>query len=110
MTKSSYRIAMCLLGIIIGGSRNLAAQQLATLNIAVIDPIGSAISGARIVVRNLETGASRTELSTTTGLAVIPSLPPGDYTLTVESSQFSSYKARITLNVGQSASVSVTLG
>ncbi len=91
------------------GSVGLAAQQLATLNVTVTDPSGSVISGARVTVQSIETGASRTEASSATGVAVIPGLSPGDYTLTVESGQFTSYKAPITLNIGQIASVPISL-
>jgi len=41
---------------------------------------------------------------------VIPGLPAGKYQLKVESDQFSSYQASLTLTVGQNASVPVTLG
>ena len=54
---------------------HLAAQQLATLNVTVTDPSGSVISSARVALRNLETGAKRTMLSTATGIAVLPGLP-----------------------------------
>src|SRR5260221_712291 len=110
MKKSSCLLAVYLLGIVLSCSRGLAAQQLASLNVTVTDPAGGTISGARVAVQNIETGAWRTELSSTTGVAVIPSLSPGNYLLTAESSQFSSYKAPITLSVGQIASMFVTLG
>ncbi len=89
---------------------DLFAQQFATLTVTVTDPSGAAIPQAPVTVRNLETGAKRTESSNTTGLSVIPGLPAGNYELTVEAAQFSPYRATLTLAVGQIASLPVTLG
>lgn len=83
---------------------------MATLNVTVTDPLGSVISQARVTLRNVETDAKRTDFSSGTGVAVIPGLPAGKYQLKVESDQFSSYQASLTLTVGQNASVPVTLG
>ena len=88
---------------------HLYAQQLATLNVAVTAPSGSVISNARVTLKNLETGAKRAVLSPATGIAVIPGLPAGSYQLTVNSDQFSSYQAMLTLTVGQNASVPIVL-
>ncbi len=76
---------------------NLFAQQLATLNVTVTDPSGSVIPQARVTVRNLETGAQRTDFCSGTGVAVIPSLPAGRYQLKVDSDQFRAYQARLGL-------------
>jgi hypothetical protein len=88
----------------------LPAQQLATLKVTVVDQTGGAIPQAKVTVRNLETDATRTELTGETGLAVIPGLPPGNYELTVEAGKFNPYKAPLTLAVGQIASLNVPLG
>lgn len=87
----------------------LSAQQLVTFNVTVTDPSGGAIAQARGSLRNEETRAKRNEISSGTGLAVIPGLPAGRYQLTVESDQFSPFQTPVVLSVGQNASVSVTL-
>jgi len=88
----------------------VTAQRLATLSVTVADPSGRVISQARVALRNLDTGAKRTDLSSGAGVAVIPGLPAGSYQLTVESGQFSPYQGPLTLTVGQIASIPVTLG
>ena len=88
----------------------LSAQQLATLNVNVTDPSGSGIPQARVTVKNVETGAKRSDVSNAAGLTVIPGLAAGSYELTVEAAQFSEYRANLTLTVGQIASLPVTLG
>ena len=109
MKKSLRRVfssAFCLTFLL---TVHLAAQQLATLNVTITDPSGGVISSARVALRNLETGAKRTVLSTSTGVAVLPGLPAGNYQITVDSDQFSPYQAMLTLTVGQNASVPVIL-
>src|SRR5690242_8626703 len=108
MRKKSYLLVVWLLGIVFALNGNVLAQQLATLNVTVTDPTSSVISGAHVAVKNNETSAERTQTTSSDGVAVIPGLPSGHYLLVVESAQFSTYKAPITLNVGQIASVSVT--
>ena len=108
--RVSARVGASFLGLILLLTLDLFAQQLATLNVAVKDPSGSVISQARVTVRNVETDAKRSDVSSGTGVAVIPSLPAGQYQLKVESDQFSSYQAPIALMVGQNAFVPVTLG
>jgi hypothetical protein len=88
----------------------LSAQQLATLKVTVTDQSGSSIPQATVTVRNLQTDATRSEQSEDTGLAVIPGLPAGSYELTINAAQFKSYKAPLTLTVGQIASLNVVLG
>jgi Carboxypeptidase regulatory-like domain/TonB dependent receptor len=88
----------------------LSAQQLATLTVSVTDQSGAGIPQARVVVKNVETGAKRSDASNAAGLTVIPGLTAGNYELTVAAAQFSEYRATLTLAVGQIASVTVTLG
>jgi len=108
--KSFFRGAVSFLASALWLTAHLSAQQLATLNVTVTDPSGSVISQARVSLRNVDTGAKRTDLSAGTGVAVIPGLPAGSYQLSVESGQFSRYQAPLTLAIGQNASVAVTLG
>jgi len=109
--KTPFRAAANFLGLVLSFTTvQLSAQQLATLNVTVTDPLGSVVSQARVTLRNVETDAKRTDFSSGTGVAVIPGLPAGKYQLKVESDQFSSYQASLILTVGQNASVPVTLG
>src|ERR1700735_4106888 len=68
------------LTLIVAGTSPLLAQQFATLNLTVTDPSASVIPQAKVSVQNTDTGVTRTALSDTRGLAVIPGLPAGQYT------------------------------
>ncbi|MGH9745313.1 MAG: TonB-dependent receptor domain-containing protein [Candidatus Acidiferrales bacterium] len=104
------KAALCLfvLGLLLSGS--LYGQQLATLNVTVVDQSGGVIPNAKVSVRNLATEATRSESTSDSGTAVIPALPAGNYELTITSGQFTPYKENVTLAVGQIASPRVTLG
>jgi hypothetical protein len=110
VSKIPFRPVAGLVGLVLWFAVQLSAQQLATLNVTVTDPSGSVISQARVTLRNIETEAKRTDFSSGNGVAEIPGLPAGKYQLRVESEQFSSWQATLTLTVGQNASVPVTLG
>src|SRR5438309_9355027 len=67
-----------------------ATQSLTTGAItgSIVDQSGAAVSGAVITATNLNTGASRTARSGSTGSYVLPQLDPGDYTVTAQSGGF----------------------
>ena len=54
----------------------------------VTDPTSSAIAGARVVARNLDTGLTREATSGSNGLYRLLLLPVGRYSVTVEAPQF----------------------
>ena len=110
MRRSLFLGAIVIFTLAFLHTANLSAQQLATLNVSVADQSGGGIPQAKVTVQNTETGAQRSDVSSATGLAVIPGLAAGDYDLTVDAAQFSEYRATLTLAVGQVASLPVTLG
>ena len=56
------------------------------------DETGAAIPGAKVIATNIATSESRTTTSTSSGDYQLLSLPPGEYTVSVESPGFKSYK------------------
>src|SRR5579872_1633051 len=82
----------------------------ATLNGVVSDPTGAVVSDARVTAINSGTGLQRAVVSGADGAYSFPALPVGNYQLTVEKPGFSKYvQSGITLGVGQTADVPVTL-
>ena len=88
----------------------VAGQELATLKVTVQDQTGAVIPGATVTVKNTQTGAQRTDVTESHGLSVIPGLAPGSYQLTATVKGFTPRKMPVTLSVGQTASLTVTLG
>jgi hypothetical protein len=87
------------------------AQSTATLSGSVTDPSGAVVPHVQVTVRGLTTGVDRVATSDSEGNYTIPSLQPGNYSVSVQASGFADYKlASVTLQVDQSVTVDVKLG
>jgi hypothetical protein len=70
----------------------------------VHDPSGASVPNAKVVVRNLETNATKDTLTNSEGAFHIPLLPAGSYEVTVERDGFAHYKqGPLTLRLNQQA-------
>ena len=85
----------------IAGSSTLFSQQFATLNLTVTDPAGKVIAGAKVSVRNVDTGVIRAGVSDKLGLVAISGLPAGEYKFTAGAEGFGAYEAPLTLTLGR---------
>jgi hypothetical protein len=56
----------------------------------VVDPNGAAVPGAKITAKNESTGYTRTVTSAADGYYVLPSLPLGSYTVSIQKTGFAS--------------------
>src|SRR5580658_5937734 len=76
-------ITLCMLVL---GCAGLAVAQVntATLSGTVVDPQGLAVRGAKLTVKNAETGAERDAVSDDGGRYKIVGLPPGRYKVNVD--------------------------
>jgi hypothetical protein len=68
------------------------AQGLGSIEGRVTDPTGAAVASAKVVATQQGTTYSRTAVTDTEGLYVIPSLQPSTYNLTVEAAGFGTSK------------------
>ena len=85
--------------------------QITTVTVQgrVYDATGAAIPQATVNAANSATGVTRTTTASATGDYEIPSLPPGDYTVTAEKSGFQKQGKKIRLEIGASATLDFTL-
>lgn len=98
---STFLFAATASGQIVGG----------TIGGAVHDATGGTLSGAKVEVRQLETGATRTLSTSAEGLFNAPSLPVGHYSVTVTLEGFSpETQSGIELTLGQSLHLDFALG
>ncbi len=82
----------------------------ASIEGTIRDSNGSAITGAAIRVRNVDTGQARTANSTANGNFNVPVLPVGHYTVKVEAKGFgSAERTDVLLQVGKAATVDFSL-
>ncbi len=88
------------------------AAQVASAELTgtIHDPTGAVIVGAKVTATNIATNRNSQTVSNESGHYIIPLLPPGDYTLTVEAGGFQKVTQRgLTLRINQQASVDVQL-
>src|SRR5215469_4583090 len=82
----------------------------AQLNGTVIDPSGSVVAGASMLLRNTATDVSFNAVSNDRGLYAIANVPPGTYQLKVSSKGFANYtQTGIVLTVAETRTVDVAL-
>jgi len=87
------------------------SAQVVTVSIQgrVYDTTGAAISQANVSAVNAATGFSRTAVAGATGDYQIPSLPPGDYTVTVDKGGFQKQAKKIHLDLGANGTLDFNL-
>jgi hypothetical protein len=82
-----------------------------TISGTVHDPSGASLSGARVTVRQVETGATRTLTTSADGRFYAVSVPVGHYAVTVKAEGFDQQeRSGIDLTVGQSLTFDFVLG
>ncbi|HXS13882.1 MAG TPA: carboxypeptidase regulatory-like domain-containing protein [Acidobacteriaceae bacterium] len=99
-------------GFLISAATCLANAQsnYATLRGSVSDPQHLAIPGAHVQITSSVTGATREVTTDSAGLYVAEGLQPGGYNLEIEKSGFAPRTRSLQLEVGQRATVDVSLG
>jgi Carboxypeptidase regulatory-like domain/TonB dependent receptor len=87
-----------------------AQLETATITGIVTDATGALVPGAVVTVTNVGTNISVRAETNEEGSYTVPSLRPGDYSVTIEASGFTkTLRSGITLQVAQVARVDVTL-
>ena len=83
----------------------------ATLSGSVMDPNGALVTGAKVIATHTTSGVRRDTVTNGDGLYVFSDMPPGEYELRVEAAGFNPNvsKVPVTLAVGQSATLNVSL-
>src|SRR5215204_322059 len=87
-----------------------AQQETATLSGTVKDDSGATIAGANIVITNLRTNIRAQTRTDEAGFYIVPSLRPGEYSVTAERTGFTTtVRTGVTLQVAQVARIDLTL-
>jgi hypothetical protein len=86
-----------------------AQTVTATLQGQVFDPGGGAIPKAKVAAVNEATGFSRSAETSDSGEYNLPAMPVGNYTVTAEAAGFKTEAQKVTLQVGQIATLNFNL-
>ena len=82
----SHRVCSFIALILASGSAIAYSQSTATLSGTITDPSGAVVPQAQVTVHGLSTGVDRTAASDPAGSYTIPSLQPGNYSVSVRAS------------------------
>jgi hypothetical protein len=81
-----------------------------TIRGQIIDPSGAPVADATVIVKNIDTGFTRTITTEGKGIYIAPNLPIGTYSVSTTSSSFAPYvQSGIHLNAGDDLTVNEPL-
>ena len=87
-----------------------AAEPTGTIAGSILDQSGASVPNAKVTATSLTTGLTRATTSGNDGEYVLPLLPAGVYSLTVEMAGFERFEQRgIEVRIDQNSSVTITL-
>src|ERR1051325_1830606 len=86
-----------------------AQSNYASLSGTVSDPQQKVLAGSAVQLASSSTGAARQAVTNDQGAFQITGLLPGDYNLTVQASGFATINQKLTLEVGQSMNLDLSL-
>lgn len=109
MRKASW-VVLSLVLLLFVSIPTFAQHYTGTITGVVTDPQGAVVPGAQVTITNTATGASRTVVTTSSGLYSAPSIDPGTYTITIKSSNFQDFVVKnVVVDVSSTATVNAAL-
>src|SRR5260370_974182 len=84
-----FQLLLLTIPLIVMGGTAALAQTTASIKGTVTDSSGSAVAGAKIIVKSQGLGIERTTQSNSSGDYEVPALPPGTYSVEVQMQGFS---------------------
>src|SRR6266478_4527084 len=110
LTRAPFRVACMLLLCVSLSLQGFAQVNTASLTGLVSDPTGAAVAGAAVTAKNRATNVDTPATTDSSGYYTFPSLPVGNYTLTVEMQGFKkTVQENVALEVGQKARIDFSL-
>ena len=105
MELLDWRRALMAIAIVLGvGASAMAQSGLADIRGTVVDESSAALPGVTVTATHVETGTSRTTVTSTTGVFLMPALQVGKYKLQLELTGFNSVvQDNLLLEVGQAS-------
>jgi len=110
MMKAYWRLGLVLCALLAGPALLQAQSTTGGIQGTVKDKQDAVVPGATVTIRNIQTNASRTAVTDTSGGYRFLNVPVGEYELTVELSGFSRHvRSGLTLSLNQDAVVDVQI-
>src|SRR5262249_14205460 len=87
-----------------------AQSERGTISGPVLDPTGAVVPGAKVTIIHKTTNTPSISVSNVAGAYVVPSLPPGDYSIRVEQEGFRTAGLNeVTINAAASVRADITM-
>jgi type 1 fimbria pilin len=105
--KSLIAMVSLVLLVLLSGYAGLAYGQAetGTINGTVTDSTNAVVPNAMVIVKSVNTGATRETTTNASGFYTVTSLRPDSYEVTVEAKNFQSLLRHVTLTVGSTLDV-----
>jgi len=88
----------------------IALAQTGSIQGTITDNSGAVVQGAEVTVKSVETNATRTVTTSTTGVYSVPNLPVGHYDVTAKKESFKVYRLeRVEVTVAQTLGLDIAL-
>src|SRR5579875_617063 len=109
-SRAAFIMAVAIAFVAILSPPPSSAQVNGQITGLITDPSGAAVPSATVIVQNDQTGIVRKVTSNDSGVYLVPLLPPGSYTITVEAPGFQEVRrSGIQLAVAESALINFSL-
>src|SRR5512133_1445282 len=110
LMRSRHFSSSSLMALLVAAAPIMAQGVSAQLGGRVLDTKGGAVAGATVVIRNTETGLTRTLQTGSEGRYLATLLPVGPYNVTVTKAGFqTASNVKINLNLGDAAPLTIKL-
>ncbi len=108
--RRHLRLFLAAFLVLLVGVPAYAQRITGTLRGTVTDPTGAIITGAKVTVKNEDTGFTRSGTTTSAGIYAFAELPVGSYRIEVEHPGFKAeVRSKVTLNVADVRAVDIQL-
>lgn len=108
MLKKSWYVTLTVL-LFVCGIATVHAQSLARIDGIVADPTKAVVVGAKVTIRNSETGVLTIQVSDSAGQYVFPSVLPGTYKLTAQSPGFKTLNQTVVVHANDHVTLNAQL-
>src|SRR5580658_9691887 len=110
-TGSTFKSFFCLAALLLFLAPFSFGQTITTADAVgvVSDTTGGVVPGAKVTIKSLESGETRTETTNGQGQYRFPLLKPGQYEVSASSQGLKSNLSRIVLLVGEAQEVNITM-
>src|SRR5882724_658296 len=104
------RMLLCLVLALLVPAASVMAQRLTgSAAVQVLDPTGKGVADVKAVIANSDRGIKLALTSTSEGVVTVPDLPPGDYKITLQHEGFKTTTAAVTIRIGVTTSLEISL-